>query len=73
MDFNAPGETGMFDWGAFTPTGIPGRKGLDALEGGQSRGFSMARTLGSDPNQVAVNGRRVLVGWVFMTPAFQVG
>ena len=24
----------------------------------------MARTLGSDPNQVAVNGRRVLVGWI---------
>jgi sucrose-6-phosphate hydrolase SacC (GH32 family) len=26
--------------------------------------LTMARTLGSDPNQVAKNGRRVLVGWV---------
>ena len=24
----------------------------------------MARTLGSDPNQVALNGRRVLLGWI---------
>lgn len=26
--------------------------------------LTMARTLGSDPNQVAINGRRVLVGWI---------
>eukprot|EP00662_Eupelagonemidae_sp_cell21_P055639 gene55639-17919_t len=26
--------------------------------------LTMARTLGSDPNQVAVHGRRVLVGWI---------
>jgi hypothetical protein len=26
--------------------------------------LTMARTLGSDPNQVAKNGRRVLVGWI---------
>jgi len=26
--------------------------------------LTMARTLGSDPNQVAVNGRRVLIGWI---------
>jgi sucrose-6-phosphate hydrolase SacC (GH32 family) len=26
--------------------------------------LTMARTLGSDPNQVALNGRRVLVGWI---------
>lgn len=24
----------------------------------------MARTLGADPNQVATNGRRVLIGWI---------
>jgi len=33
--------------------------------------LTMARTLGSDPNQVAVNGRRVLVGWIGGTPASQ--
>jgi len=26
--------------------------------------LTMARTLGSDPNQVVVNGRRVLLGWI---------
>jgi sucrose-6-phosphate hydrolase SacC (GH32 family) len=26
--------------------------------------LTMARTLGADPNQVAINGRRVLVGWI---------
>ena len=26
--------------------------------------LTMARTLGSDPNQVAKNGRRVLIGWI---------
>ena len=26
--------------------------------------LTMARTLGSDANQVAVNGRRVLLGWI---------
>ena len=33
--------------------------------------LTMARTLGSDPNQVAVNGRRVLIGWIGGTPASQ--
>ena len=33
--------------------------------------LTMARTLGSDPNQVAKNGRRVLVGWIGGTPASQ--
>lgn len=33
--------------------------------------LTMARTLGSDPNQVALNGRRVLVGWIGGTPASQ--
>jgi hypothetical protein len=27
-------------------------------------GLTMARTLGGDPNQVATNGRRVLIGWI---------
>jgi len=62
--WDQPGDTGMIDWGAFTPNGKPGARGLDALRGGESRGQSMARTLGSDPNQVAVAGRRTIVGWV---------
>ena len=33
--------------------------------------LTMARTLGSDPNQVSINGRRVLVGWIGGTPASQ--
>ena len=33
--------------------------------------LSMARTLGSDSNQVAKNGRRVLLGWIGGTPASQ--
>ena len=33
--------------------------------------LTMARTLGADPNQVATNGRRVLVGWIGGTPASQ--
>ena len=80
--WDQPGDTGMIDWGSFTPralalatndsSGSSGGggggghavlKGLDALVGGQGRGMSMARTLGSDPNQVAVAGRRVIVGW----------
>ena len=86
--WDKPGDTGMIDWGSFTPralvlanndnsssigggSGVGGGggggrsvlKGLDALVGGQGRGMSMARTLGADPNQVAVPGRRVIVGW----------
>lgn len=33
--------------------------------------LTMARTLGSDPNQVAKNGRRVLVGWIQDDPRDQ--
>jgi len=33
--------------------------------------LTMARTLGSNSNQVAVSGRRVLVGWIGGTPASQ--
>lgn len=64
-EFASPGEKGMMDWGSFTPDNTkPYAKGLKALKGGQSRGLSMARTLGSDANQVAKEGRRVLIGWL---------
>lgn len=33
--------------------------------------LTMARTLGSDPNQVLMNGRKVLIGWIGGTPASQ--
>ena len=33
--------------------------------------YTMARTLGSDPNQVYVAGRRVIVGWIMSSPASQ--
>lgn len=33
--------------------------------------YTMARTFGSDPNQVNVEGRRVIVGWILSTPASQ--
>jgi hypothetical protein len=66
--WDQPGDTGMLDWGMFAPNNVSGATGLDALKGGQSKwhgpGMSMARMLGSDPNQVAVAGRRVMVGWV---------
>lgn len=78
MDFQGPGEIGMLDWGAYSPkptddavingkgnaNGNATAVGLAALEGGKPRGYSMARTLGSDPNQVAKAGRRVSVAWV---------
>ncbi len=69
--FSEPGSTGMLDWGAFTTrndTGSGWRRGLDALVGGQHRSVCMHRTLGSDPNQVAKSGRRVVIGWVTMSP-----
>jgi hypothetical protein len=61
-------ETGggqdMVDWGSFTPKADSTAVGLDRLDGTASRGFSMARTLGSEePNQVFAPGRRVLIGW----------
>ena len=63
------GPQGMVDWGAFRlrsgprpPTAQPA--GLELLDGTGSRGFSMARTLGSEgADQVTVPGRRVLIGW----------
>ncbi|EDQ91676.1 uncharacterized protein MONBRDRAFT_5591 [Monosiga brevicollis MX1] len=75
-DFAAAGDVGMLDWGAFclnvSGTDKPGLVGLALLRGDCSRGFSMARTLGAGAsNQVLLPGRRVLVGWVGLTPAAQ--
>ena len=43
---------------------LPSPPGIALLDGGGSRGLSMARTLGSDnPDQVTQPGRRVLIGW----------
>lgn len=56
----------MVDWGAFTPLAHPpsGAMGVERLIGTASRGFSMARTLGSEEaNQVTKPGRRVMIGW----------
>lgn len=56
----------MVDWGAFLLLANPpdGSMGVDRLSGTASRGFSMARTLGSEEaNQVAKPGRRVMIGW----------
>eukprot|EP01052_Picozoa_sp_SAG31_P029343 SAG31_NODE_2909_length_4921_cov_6.411240_5_plen_595_part_00 len=68
--FSAPGATGMIDWGAFTirRNRHGSGRGLDAIIGGQHRSLTMARTLGSTPNQVAVTGRRVIVGWIARGP-----
>eukprot|EP01043_Picozoa_sp_COSAG02_P069270 COSAG02_NODE_11803_length_1651_cov_1.588273_1_plen_65_part_10 len=57
---------GMLDWGAFTPNlnSEPGVVGTNALLGGQARTFAMSRTLGGEPNQVAVSGRRLVVAWL---------
>ena len=65
MEFAAPGEIGMLDYGAFTRNGRPGAKGIGALRGNLSqRAFSMAKTLGGESaNQVAKPGRRRLVAW----------
>jgi hypothetical protein len=72
MDFAGAGEIGMLDWGAFAPSnGAAGAKGTKALNGKLSRGLSMARTLGGDPNQVAKPGRRTLVGWGSASYTFQ--
>jgi hypothetical protein len=64
QEFAGDGEIGMLDWGAYTPKAGSSLKGIKALDGGKGRGYSMARTLGSDPNQVAVAGRRTVVAWV---------
>jgi hypothetical protein len=63
---NAGFRQGMVDWGSFALLNDDGtgKKGLDLLAGTASRGFSMARTLGSEEaDQVTKDGRRVLIGW----------
>lgn len=70
---HAPGQPfvevlpqGMVDWGAFKLLQAPpaGAHGLDLLDGTASRGFSMARTLGTEEaDQVSKPGRRVMIGW----------
>lgn len=68
---SGPGQL-MIDWGAFTlkhplPTKII--DSLDLLTGTESRGLSMARTLGGEESdQVTKNGRRVLIGWTGPAP-----
>lgn len=60
------GQEGMVDWGAFSPLASPpaGAMGVDRLAGTASRGFSMARTFGTESaDQVVQPGRRVMVGW----------
>ena len=65
----------MLDWGEFkpidrlatSPTGIRGIDALNRSHSAQPAGgrLAMVRTLGSEsPNQVAVPGRRVAVGWI---------
>ena len=41
MNFDAPGEIGMLDWGAYTPAAGAG-KGVGGLAGNMPRGYSMA-------------------------------
>ena len=56
----------MVDWGALAlkTEYSPPTTGVDLLEDAGSRGFSMARTLGSEEaDQVSMPGRRVLIGW----------
>merc|ERR1712070_321071 len=72
------GPEGMVDWGAFTPMPSPpeGAMGVDRLSGTASRGFSMARTLGSEEvDQVTKPGRRVMIGWTGPSriPGFEIG
>lgn len=60
------GPQSMVDWGSFTPLKKVSNSsmGLERLAGTASRGFSMARTLGSeDADQVTKDGRRVMIGW----------
>lgn len=61
-----PGQD-MVDWGAFglVPNPKAGEDWRSLLDGTKSRGFSMARTLGSEEaDQVTKPGRRVMIGWV---------
>jgi len=76
-EFAGPGEIGMIDWAAWQPaddaatggyssaavrkTGVAALTPIGNNAGG---GFTMARTLGGDANQVAVPGRRVILAWL---------
>lgn len=62
VDYTAANATGMVDWGAFTPSdnGGVGIAGLASTSGQ----FMMARTLSTEPNQVAAAGRRVMIAWI---------
>ena len=71
--FEQVGPQGMVDWGAFTfADGVspgqvppPNATGVQLLWGMESRGLSMARTLGSEErDQVTRPGRRVMIGWI---------
>ncbi|GMI60365.1 hypothetical protein ScalyP_jg6725 [Parmales sp. scaly parma] len=72
-----PGQQ-MVDWGSFkfrdTLENMKTWKVTDPteyLDGSSTRGFSMARTLGSEEsNQVTKEGRRVLIGWTGNPPFF---
>ena len=67
--FSAEGEMGIFDWGSYAPTNVTNATGVAALQyahdlpngAKQWGGLFLCKTLGSDPNQVAVTGRRTLV------------
>merc|ERR1712048_33485 len=63
VDYDDPLSMGMIDWGSFTPIDGQFVKGTRGLRGNASRGFSMARTLGGDTDQVTGGGRRVMIGW----------
>merc|ERR1719181_2539183 len=56
------------------PAAPAGAKGVDLLCGTESRGLSMARTLGSEEaDQVTKPGRRVLIGWTGPSPLSALG
>lgn len=72
IDFNATNSTGMLDWSDFysLDNGLPGIAGLAAYGG--TGNYMMARTLSTHPNQVAVQGRRILTAWInYPLPAVQ--
>ena len=67
--FAGEGEMGVFDYGTYAPTNATNTTGLDALQYAHDLpngakmwgGLFLCKTLGSDPNEVAVTGRRTLV------------
>ena len=63
VDYAAGNATGMIDWGAFTPAGNGGVGVAGVIAAGDGA-YKMARTLSSQPNQVAVAGRRIMTAWL---------